>query len=546
MKTRGLTRWVVVLVLALLIGLLLGYLNDRYHFFDSPLPPAAPASTPAEGGTSAPLPTLSPTAEAAAPDPSPASNDELPAPTLFDVAWDDRALWQDGWVEAVRDRANALTTATVYHLQLTLADDYRSFTGAQELRYTNNESDALNEIYFRLFPNLFDGSLTLDQLTLNGTPVEGVLELEESALRLPLDEPLPPGQSVVITMRYEVEIPPVNEQNYGAFGWDNVTLALAHAYPLIPAYDESGWNIEIPPPSGDVIFADSSFYLVEIDAPADFVMALSGRVIDEREAEGRRTVTVAAGPTRDFYLAGSEGWEEQQQQVGETLLRSYAFPENAATNAETLRIGAASVEAFNALVGPYPFTELELAATPNLALGIEYPGVVVMTDRLYQQPNEEPWSLYLEPTVAHEVAHQWFYSTVGNDQLDAPWLDEALAQYLTFRYLRTTNAEAAAGFEASLQERWQRVGDAPIPIGLPVAAYTPQEYGAIVYGRGPLFFIELESTLGTATLDDFLRNYYNDNLFGIGTDATLRASAEAACDCDLSEAWAEWVAPRER
>ena len=33
-----------------------------------------------------------------------------------------------------------------------------------------------------------------------------------------------------------------------------------------------------------------------------------------------------------------------------------------------------AVESYSRLLGPYPYTELDLAATPMLALGIEYPG----------------------------------------------------------------------------------------------------------------------------------------------------------------------------
>ena len=32
-------------------------------------------------------------------------------------------------------------------------------------------------------------------------------------------------------------------------------------------------------------------------------------------------------------------------------------------------------------------------------------------------------------TASHEVAHEWFYGLVGNDQGRDPWLDEAFATY---------------------------------------------------------------------------------------------------------------------
>ena len=31
--------------------------------------------------------------------------------------------------------------------------------------------------------------------------------------------------------------------------------------------------------------------------------------------------------------------------------------------------------------------------------------------------------------ISHEVAHQWFYSVIGNDPYNEPWLDESFAEF---------------------------------------------------------------------------------------------------------------------
>ena len=567
MTRSPLVRWLLIALVALLIALAARALWQQGSPPNEPAPTVAagsatPDATVAPDASTPPdvVTTPAPSEETATAEPTPETATgaataeppvpgEVPAPTLFDQPWADRSLWSQGLVESARPRAEALDGATIYHMRIDVAEGYRRVAGEQEVHYTNTETEPLDEIYFRLFPNLFGGAITIDALTLNGEPVTGQLELEESALRLPLAQPLEPGASVVVGMTYRVEVPEVNEQNYGAFAFTADVLALAHAYPLIPAYDESGWNVEIPAPSGDVIYADSSFYLVELTMPEGTTMAASGTVIEEQGADGRTTQTIVAGPVRDFYMAGSPAFVEVSEQRGETTLRSYALPGQEEVNAEVLRIGAETLELFNALYGPYPYTELELASTPNLALGIEYPGVVVMTERLYREDGfagNVPRGALLESTVVHEVGHQWFYSTVGNDQLDAPWLDEALAQYVTYRYYETLGAQAAAGFEASLRDRWERVGEADIPIGLPVEEYNAQEYGAIVYGRGPLFFIDaLEEEIGQDTVDDFLRAYYDQFYFGIATGEGMREVAERTCGCDLNALWDAWVLPEE-
>jgi aminopeptidase N len=186
-----------------------------------------------------------------------------------------------------------------------------------------------------------------------------------------------------------------------------------------------------------------------------------------------------------------------------------------------------------------------VASTPTLALGVEYPGIVVNALRLYEGENPFPPEV-LESTTAHEVAHQWFYSTVGNDQLDEPWLDESLAQYATLRYYEDQYGPAGyAGFRDSLSGRWERVEEEALPVGLPVAAYTPEEYGAIVYGRGALFFEALEEEIGDDDFVAFLTSYYESHTWGVATTESLRAAAEAACACDLGDLFAEWIYPEE-
>jgi aminopeptidase N len=148
----------------------------------------------------------------------------------------------------------------------------------------------------------------------------------------------------------------------------------------------------------------------------------------------------------------------------------------------------------------------------------------------------------LEGVVAHEVAHQWFYSVVGNNQVDEPWVDEALVQYATLLYYQDVHSSSgAAGFRGSLERRWNRVDRADIPIGMPVRAYTDQEYGAIVYGRGPLFIETLAKEMGQETFAAFLRDYYQTYQWGIATGDGFKQLAEGHCACDLTALFETWV-----
>jgi aminopeptidase N len=256
-------------------------------------------------------------------------------------------------------------------------------------------------------------------------------------------------------------------------------------------------------------------------------------------------VTFAAGPARDFYLAASDRYARMSATVGETTVNSYAPPEYSGSSAYALQVAVSALKGFNARFGAYPYAELDVLAVPMSAGGIEYPGAVGIALMLYDENAEVsglPSRVVLESATAHEVAHQWFYNVVGNDQVDDPWLDEAVVQYATYLYyVDAYGSSAARGFRDSWVGRWDRVDQAEIPIGLPAREYDSAEYGAIVYGRGPLFVEALAREMGADAFEPFIRDYYQSHLWAIGTPESFQSLAEQHCNCDLDGLFQEWV-----
>ncbi len=459
--------------------------------------------------------------------------------------WDDRSIFQSGLIESEQTVLDQLPGASVYHLDLEIADDLLRVTGHQAVHYTNREAGPLNDIYFRLFPNNAGGKITVSEVKVDGQSVEAVYEFEDTALRVPLSAALPPDGSVDIQMDFAVEIPQEMAGNYGLFGYFDDVLVLDEFYPTIPVYDDEGWNVETPPANADLGYNDASFYVVRLTAPPNLTVVAAGVEID-REVDGdKQVITFAAGPARDFYLAASDNYTVISDTVGKTTINSYAFPERTDHAELALQVAANALQSLSESFGPYPYTEFDVLSTPMQALGIEYPGIVGISLSLYDPGAaiaRVPAPIMLEGTVAHEAAHQWFYNVVGNDQVDEPWLDEALAQYATWLYYADTYGEVAArSYIRSWEDRWARVDHADIPIGLPAGDYEGKAYGAIVYGRGPLFLVALAEEMGQASFAEFLRDYYETHKWGIGTGESFKQLAQQHCQCDLNDLFEEWV-----
>jgi hypothetical protein len=473
----------------------------------------------------------------------------IPTPTdPLDRPWEDRTLFSNGLIESQRSVLNELEGASIYHIEFTIADSMYEITGHEDVQYTNTETLPLDEVQFRLFPNILGGKMDVASIRVDKQSVTPQFDLNNSLLIIPFHAALEPGQSTVISMDFTVVVPQSVELNFGILAYFDNVLTLAHAYPMICVYDDEGWNAEIPPQAGDVTYGDSAFYLVKVNAPKGQKLVATGSEIQHDEAGETQALYVANGPARDFYLVASPAYKEVSQTFGEVTIHSYAMEGMNDGTKMALETASKAIETYSSRYSSYPYTEFDIVATPTLALGIEYPGMVAIASRIYDVSgdyNGTPTSIYMESTVAHEVGHQWFYGLVGDDQLDDPWLDESLTQFVTLQYYEDQYGQQGAdGFRRSLEGRWERTGRADIPIGLPVADYSGGDYSAIVYGRGPLFFVALKDEMGAEKFDTFLKEYTATLSWGIATPEILQSMAEKNCACELDTLFNEWVYPK--
>ena len=471
--------------------------------------------------------------------------DSIPAPNLFQFSWTDRFPYKDGLVPEARSVLNERYDRSVYHLMVNIAEDYQSMTVKEEVLYTNHEDTTLDKIVLRMYPAIFGAKVTYHRFLVDGVEVQPVVRANDSVIELPLKDVLKVGTSIVLSTDLELQMPSDPSGNYQVFGFVDNLLTLAHFYPIIAVYDADGWHDEIPPSYGDVVYSDTSYYLVEVTFPGDAVLVSSGISKEQQRADDRQTVLLAGGPMRDFFIAAGPGLEKISRQVGSTTVNSYANHEVLDGSRKALDTAAEAIRIFDEKIGSYPYIEFDVLATSTTALGVEYPGVTVINRTIYQ-PDEKTGgvsnSIYLESTIAHEVGHQWFYNVVGDDQVNQPWLDESLAQYITGLYFtHRYSDQAAEGFKDSWYSRWEGVKLQEIPIGLPVKDYDPKTYGAIVYGRGPIFLTTLHDAMGAAVFDQFLKDYYRKNMWENVTGEILKKTAEAACSCDLNGLFNKWV-----
>jgi hypothetical protein len=506
-------------------------------------PTAALAETPAAAPSvaAAPLATSAVTATAA-----PVLTQPLTTSASLAASWDEWSVY----LQALRPHLSApfaptvagLSDMTQYHLAITLTNNLDRLDGEARIRYTNRVTTTLDSVYLHLFPNLWHDGMTISGVRAAGQAVTPKLLSGDSLAQIPLAQPLAPGQSVELALHFSDPIPAgLDVGNYGEFALQNGVLALASFYPTVVVNDGK-WHLETPSSIGDVVYARASLYDVSLTAPVTLTVVATGQTA-ARQDNGNGTVTwrLVGGPMRDFNIVASADYGRLAQQVGDVTVNSYALSQDAAGRGEALSWAVAALGDYQKMFGPYPYRELDVVETPTSAGGIEYPGMIVVAEALYNNPQRRQT---FEGATVHEVAHQWWYSVVGDDQVNTPWLDESMAQYSSYLYYQAAYGSAGAqGFMQSLYGRWDSVGRIAMPIGLPVAAYDEQQYSAIVYGRGPLFLIALQDQIGVDKMNAFLQAYYRQYAWRVATPADFESLAEKTSGQDLSKLFAEWVYP---
>ncbi len=497
----------------------------------APTPSTTPGSPTAEGSRPTPFDTAVPTT-APAPTPTPGGLDH------------NQALR-----EPFRRDHEEFPEATCYNLKLTVDVDRATVAGYQRIRYTNTKMVTLDTLYLRLFPNApaYGGTMTVTHLTMDGRAVEPVMELEDSALRVPMESALGPGDQIEVALDFILNLPtdehPADSQEpaagYRQLGAYEDTVALANAYPMVAVYDEE-WKVELAPAYGDAVFSEVAFFDVSITAPSTMTLAASGTCTSSISAPGQRTWSCVAPLMRDFNAVLGEHYRVKSREVDGITVNSVYYTEGGAGGEEALEYASNALRLFNTRIGAYPYLELDVVETPTLAGGIEYPGLVVINTWYYDDGGAG-----MEWLVVHEVLHQWWYGLVGNDQVNDPWLDEALTQYCTLLYLEEQYGQDVADdlVESLFRGPYERLREAggDKPAGLPVAAYTRSEYAPVVYEKGPLYFHALRQRVGVGSFWEILATYFEQNRYRIATPEDWLAAVELVTDDEHRDLYQEWI-----
>ena len=404
----------------------------------------------------------------------------------------------------------------------------------EKIHYTNHSSDPLNELILMVDPLYFPGTFKLDRLEYgDGKPLPEPQQ-ENGWLRFPLSLPLLPGDTIDLSLAYQLNLPspvPSAATRPIPFGYTERQTNLVDWYPFIPPYiSEQGWLAHPASYYGEHLVYEKSDFAVNIrlsDPQPNLIIAASAPVLQDGE-----WYRFQHDNARNFAWSISPYYQTQTAQAGPVKVTTYAFSGQEKASQAVLTTTVEALELYSKLFGEYPRQSLNVVEADFLD-GMEYDGMYFLSKGFYNLYTGTPGE-YLVAIAAHETAHQWWYAMVGNDQALEPWLDEALCTYMEHIYFENLHPEALDWWWTYRINYYQPRGWVDDSIYNPhgeIQAY--RAYRNAVYLNGAVFLDELRKTMGDQAFFEFLKAYAAQNRDQIATKNSFFSLANQFSQSDL-------------
>lgn len=436
-------------------------------------------------------------------------------------------------------------TLSTYDINIVYSNDTHSLSATQKVNYVNNSENAFSQICFHLYPNAFRedakervvslanystaypngesyGNIDISSCKVEGETALHKVEGEDlNILIITLSQELYPNESVNLEIEFSVTLPNINHR----FGYGENSINLANFYPIACVYEEGeGFKQDLYTSNGDPFYSDVANYNVSITYDSDLRLASTGNVVSSVLAEENRTDKIKAEKVRDFAMVLSENFKVETKTVGQTNVNYYYY--NDETPNSTLELSAKCLEFYSEKFGQYPYEQISIVQSNFVYGGMEYPNLVMISDNLSTET-----AYYV---IAHEVAHQWWYGVVGNDEFSEAWVDESLTEYSTTLFFENhseygfdyktlvTNANTSFKFYYDIYESVCKTVDTSMDRALNEYETEP-EYVHSVYTQGVIMYDSLRELIGEKKFYNCCQKYFTKMAYKNASGAELIA-----------------------
>jgi len=458
-----------------------------------------------------------------------------------------------------------------YTMDVELHPDDRLIKAKSKIVYINNSPDSLDRIYLHLYPRAFQAgsvkyheylrgqggqrraagfihnleqiehsfSITSYNLIGNRIGQTSEFKIDDTILKTELPDMLIPGDSLTI----EIEWDHIVGRQLERSGYVRDQFNMAQWYPKVVVYDDQGWHNEPFHAEGE-FYGEYGSFDVTLSLPEKYIIGATGVVIEgdpgwesvkvdtswnyqewlqlfhaiksASESDQIRKVRFYADNVHDFaWIASPYCLYEHGVWQGIDINVLYNKNHAERWSKTVFERSKRAIGWLSSTVGMYAYPQITIADR-IVGGGMEYPMLVMNGSAS-------------EGLIVHEIAHNWFYGILGNNEVDEAWLDEGFADLLTNWYLE---ARYPVGRDLSLARRYKNFQkrfwhftsltdenqwsaldlmssafDEPVsrPSYLYKNAYT---YRNNVYTKASVMLQELKYVVGDSIFSAGLKEYY--------------------------------------
>ena len=446
-----------------------------------------------------------------------------------------------------------------------------TYTGNQEIIYTNNSLDTLNKVFFHLYFNAFypgsdmaerldSGddintrfSVNINKLTpdevgflkvsnLKQDNVEVESFVSDTILEVTLANPLLPGDSTVFTMNFEGKVP-VTIRRAGKNSPMGVRLSMAQWYPKISEYDYEGWNTA--PYTGREYHGVWGNFDVTIKIDKDYIVAASGYLQESDPSDSKlgiksgknRIWNFIAPKVHDFTWAADPDYIHDIYDGPNGVKLNFYYkndPEIISNWKELQPVTAELMNFFNENIGTYPYNQYSVVQGGDG--GMEYSMLTLI--------NYGKEFVPLVSVTSHELAHAWFQGVLATNEMKHEWMDEGSASY--FGDLAESFVLGSDFYRSIYSSYYRYISLANSGQEMPQATNSNRykfnrAYESTAYSKGFVFLSQLRYIIGLEAFKKTIKNYYDTYKFTHPLPNDLRRIAEQSSGILLNWYLTDWT-----
>lgn len=438
-----------------------------------------------------------------------------------------------------------------YKMDIDFEVNNHTFTGQQEITYTNNSPDSLHQLFFHLYLNAFQPgsdmdirSLTIkdpdrrvgerisqlnpeeigfqhiEYLAVNG--VETDFHIEGTVMEIDLNTPILPNSKNTIVVKFNAQVPLQVRRN-GRNSREGIAYSMAQWYPKLAEYDYQGWHAN--PYIGREFYGIWGDFDVTIAIDRSYVLGGTGYLQNPNEVgHGYETENLTingdneklvwhfmAPNVHDFVWSADPDYRHIQYNRKDGMEMHFLFEPGERTTENWEKLPMVMDEVFeyvNNRFGPYAYRQYSFLQGGDG--GMEYPMATLITGQR-SFPS-------LVGVAVHELMHSWYQMMLGSNESLYPWMDEGFTSYASNEVMNHLKEMDLIPGEPSL---FPQSGSFNSYINFSKSGYeeplithadhfnTNAAYGVGSYSKGAVFMHQLEYIIGKEAHEKALLDYFN-------------------------------------